>query len=365
MEDELVYRIALTLIPDLGPVRIRNLVNHFGSATAIFTARKKELLQVDGIHDAIASVIRNKPCQAEAKEEIGFLQRNSIQSIFLTDANYPQRLLHCYDPPALLYYRGNFQPNPRRIISIIGTRNHTEYGKQVTEEIIEKLQTHEVTIVSGLAYGIDALAHKYALQYQLPTIGVLAHGLDTLYPHAHKSLAKEMLPQGGLLTEFTRGSKPDKHNFPKRNRIVAGISDATIVIETATKGGSMITAELAYQYNRDLFAIPGRIRDTKSSGCLSLIKQNKAQLFTDVPDLLDTLGWTQKKTTHSKPRELFIELSDDEKRIVELLNTDSAICFDSLYIQSGLSSSLMAKVLLSLEIQQVIQALPGKQYKLL
>lgn len=363
MQDELIYQIALTLIPDLGPVRIRNLVNQFGSASAIYSARKKELLQVEGIFDALASLIRQKPFLSEAETEIRFLEENAIHAVFLSDMQYPQRLLHCYDPPALLYYSGDFNLNPTRILSIIGTRNHTEYGRQVTQEIIEQLQSHSVTIVSGLAYGIDALAHKYALQYQLPTIGVLAHGLDTLYPYAHRSLARDMLLKGGLLTEFTRGCKPDKHHFPKRNRIVAGISDATLVIETARKGGSMITAELAYQYNRDLFAIPGRIRDVKSSGCLSLIKQNKAMLFTDVPDLLETLGWTERKKVNSKPRELFLALSEEEQKIVDLLDDNTTTSIDTLYIQSGLSSSQVAKALLNLEMQQVIQALPGKLFK--
>lgn len=363
MQDELIFQIALTLIPDLGPVRIRNLVNQFGSASAIYAARKKELLQVEGIYDALASLIRQKPFLSEAESEIQFLQDNSIRSVFISEPDYPQRLLHCYDPPALLFYRGDFELNPKRILSIIGTRNHTEYGRQITQEIIEALQSHPVTIVSGLAYGIDALAHKYALHYQLPTIGVLAHGLDTLYPYAHRSLAKEMLMKGGLLTEFTRGCKPDKHHFPRRNRIVAGISDATLVIETARKGGSMITAELAYQYNRDLFAVPGRTRDAKSSGCLSLIKQNKALLFTDVPDLLETLGWTERKKLPAKPRELFLALSEEEQKIVELLDEHSTTSIDTLYIQSGLSSSQVAKALLNLEMQQVIQALPGKMFK--
>ena len=365
VKDELYYQLALTMVPDLGPIRARLLIEHFGNASSIFKAKKKEISVVEGIGELCARSLKEWDQFSEVDEEISFIEKHYIQPLFITDADYPQRLLHCYDPPTLLYYRGAANLNSSRIISIIGTRNHTEYGKQVTEQLIASLQTQQVLIISGLAFGIDAIAHKTSLQYNLPTIGVLGHGLDTIYPSQHKSLAKEMLAYGGLISEFRQNTKPDKHNFPKRNRIVAGMADATIVIETASKGGSMITAELAHNYNRDLFAVPGKITDSKSSGCLKLIQQNKAILLTGGEQLIETMGWEEKKNAHKKQRELFIELTADEKIIVNLLRETEAINIDTLYLKSGLSSSSVAAAILNLEIQNVIGVLPGKLYKLL
>jgi len=233
------------------------------------------------------------------KKEIAFLEKYKIQPLFITSDNYPQRLLNCYDPPTLLYYRGNANLNAQKIISIIGTRNNSEYGKALTEKLVEDLKEQQVIIVSGLAFGIDAIAHKAALQQNLQTVAVLAHGLQTVYPAQHRTLAKEITAQGGLLTELPHHAKADKHNFPKRNRIVAGIADATIVVETQVKGGSMITAELANNYNRDVFAFPGKVTDIKSSGCNYLIKNNKAILLTDVQQLVHAMNW-QAKTPKKK-----------------------------------------------------------------
>lgn len=365
MKEELLYRLALTMIPELGSVKARLLTEHFGNASSVFSAKKKELNAIEGIGERCARRLKEWDSFGEAEEEIAFAEKHQLRILFITDSDYPQRLLNCYDPPTVLYYRGNANLNNSRIISIVGTRNHTEYGRQVTEQLVAALQTQNVTVVSGLAFGIDAIAHKACLQYRLPTIGVLAHGMDTLYPPQHKSLAKEMLLQGGLLTEFRKNTKPDKHNFPKRNRIVAGMADATIVIETAVKGGSMITAELAYNYNRDLFAVPGKISDSKSSGCLKLICQNKATLLTGAGQLIEMMGWEEKKKLIKKQKELFIELSADERIVVNLLKETEATPIDVLYVKSGLSSSTVATVILNLEIQNVICPLPGKMYKLL
>ncbi|MEN9686518.1 MAG: DNA-protecting protein DprA [Bacteroidota bacterium] len=364
MPDDLLYRLALTMIPELGPVRCKILIDHFGTAEAIFKARKKELSLLEGIGSSCATSIKNWHDFNRAEKEIGYLCKHQIQPLFLTDKHYPKRLLHCFDPPTLLFYKGNADLNCSRIISIIGTRNHTEYGKQLTEQLIWSLQSEQVLVVSGLAFGIDAIAHRTALQQHLNTVGVLGHGLDSIYPAQHISLAREMILQGGLLTEFGTGSKPDKHNFPKRNRIVAGMCDATIVIETAVKGGSMITAELAFNYNRDLFAFPGRIGDNKSSGCLQLIRQNKACLITGADQLLDSLGWLEKKKKIRKQKELFVQLTENEQTIVALLNEQSPTHIDTVYLQSGLSSSKVAAALLNLEMQQVIISLPGKMYLL-
>ncbi|GAC1532559.1 MAG: DNA-processing protein DprA [Sediminibacterium sp.] len=363
MANELLYKIALTLIPDLGPVRARILLDRFGDAPAVFRAKKKELGYTEGIGVIRANQIREWNDFKEAEAEMAFIEKNRIQPLFITDPGYPQRLLHCYDAPALLYYRGTADLNCARIISIIGTRNNTDYGRMITEQLIQSLQALDVLIVSGLAFGIDAIAHKACMQQQLLTVGVLAHGMDTIYPIQHKALAKEMLLQGGLLTEFRKNTRPDKHNFPKRNRIVAGMADATVVIETAVKGGSMITAELANSYNRDVFAFPGKITDARSGGCLKLIQQNKAILLTDGAQLMETMGWQEKKKIPEKQRVLFVELTEVEQKIMDVLSEKEWTHIDELPLKTNLSNSMLAAAILNLELQNMICAMPGKMYK--
>ena len=364
MKEALKYQIALTLIEGIGSVQAKILIDHLGTAEAIFKAKKKDLSLIEGIGEYRASQIKSFTNFSEAEDEIPFLEKHHIQPLFITHKNYPQKLLHCYDAPTMLYYRGTADLNHKKSVSIIGTRMNTDYGKQITELIVEELQSQNVAIVSGLAFGIDAIAHKAAVKNNLPTVGVLAHGLDSIYPLQHKSLAKEMLLNGGLLTEFRQKAKADKHNFPRRNRIVAGMTNATIVIETADKGGSMITAELAYNYNRDVFAIPGKITDAKSSGCLKLIQQNKATLFTSVNQMLEELGWYEKLKPLKKQRELFIDLSDDEKIVVEIIKQKDVVSIDEIYLKSNLSSSSVAAAILNLELQNVLIGMPGKMYKL-
>lgn len=365
MKHDLLYNIALTQVEGIGSVQAKLLIEHFGTAENIFKAKAKQLSAVEGIGEIRANAIKDYTDFAEAEKEIKFAEKHHIQCLFLTDENYPQRLLNCYDAPTLLYYRGNANLNHTKIISIIGTRNNTDYGKQITEKLVEELQAYNVIIVSGLAFGIDAIAHKAAVHNNTTTVAVLAHGLDSIYPAQHKSLAKDILLNGGLLTEFPQNTKPDRFNFPQRNRIVAGMADATIVIETAAKGGSMITAELAYNYNRDLFAIPGKITDAKSSGCLKLIQQNKAVLLTNTEQLVEEMGWQQRKKATKKQRELFIELSPEEKLIVDILKEKETVHIDELYLKTGLSSSSVAGAMLSLELQNIVASLPGKVYRLL
>jgi DNA processing protein len=365
MTDDLLYQIALTLIPKVGCVHAKALLEIFGNAENIFKAKKKDLSAIENIGLIKATSIKSFDDFKVAEDEIKFIEKYKIQTLFITDKNYPQRLLNCYDSPTLLYYRGIANLNASKIISIIGTRNNTDYGKQVTEKLISDLKDLNVLIISGLAFGIDVIAHKSALQNNLETVAVLAHGLHTIYPHQHKALAKDIAKQGGLLTEFCKGEKPDKHNFPKRNRIVAGMADATVVIETAIKGGSMITAELANNYNRDVFAVPGKITDTKSAGCNYLIQNNKAILFTDANELMENLGWQSKKINKKQQKELFIELSDDEKIIINILKEKDTTHIDEINIRSNLSSSSIAAAILNLELQNVIAGLPGKMYKIL
>ncbi len=366
MNDELLYQISLTLVPNIGAVQAKILLQQY-EVEDIFKAKKSELEKIEGIGTVRAESIKAFNDFSKAEEEIAFIEKYKIKPIFISHKDYPKRLLNCYDPPTLLFYKGEADLNSEKIIAIIGTRNHTEYGKQLTEKLIAELVEQKIMVVSGLAHGIDAIAHKASVKNNLPTIGVLAHGLDQVYPAQHAGLAKEMLQTGGgLLTEFRSKSKPDKHNFPTRNRIVAGMSDATIVVETGIKGGSMITAELANNYNKDVFAFPGKVTDTKSAGCNHLIKNNKAVLLTDAQELLELMGWEKKsqKPGARSQRELFIELNEDEKKIIAILKEKDAVHIDEINFKSGMSSSSVAAAILNLELQNVVLSLPGKLYQI-
>ena len=360
MTTDILYRVALTLIPNIGPVQAKLLLQCC-EPEEIFHAKKRFLEKIEGIGPVKAQAIRDFNNFSRAEKEIRFMEKYRITPLFLTDEDYPKRLLNCYDSPTLLYYKGTANLNAARIINIIGTRNNTDYARQLIEKLVKELAANKVTIMSGLAFGVDALAHKAALKNGLPTIGVLAHGLDKMYPPEHAPLAKDMIAhQGGLLTEFKSGTKPDKHHFPSRNRVVAGCCDATIVIETDRKGGSMITAELANGYNRDVFAFPGRISDTKSSGCNYLISTNKAQLLQSAEDLLQLMGWEDewetdpgqgKKKGRSKiQKELFIELTKEEKAIIAILQEHEGVHIDEINFKSGISNGAVAAAILRLEL---------------
>ena len=365
MPNDLLYQIALTLVPNIGDVHAKALINLYGDAQSIFKAKRKELDAIEGIGTVRAKSIKDFTDFSSSEEEIKFIEKYKITPLFITNENYPKRLLNCYDSPALLYYRGNADLNTSKIISVVGTRNNSDYGKQVCEKFIDALHAENILVVSGLAFGIDTIAHKAALKNNLQTVAVLAHGLDRIYPQQNKTLAKQITEQGGLLTDFISNTNPDKQNFPKRNRIVAGMCDAVVVIESGKKGGSLITAELGNSYNKDVFAIPGRISDTKSEGCNYLIKNNKAALINSADDFLEMMNWKPiLKSSAKKQRELFIELSPDEKIVVDILQLQDGIQIDELYFKSGLSSSAVATALLMLEMQNVIVSLPGKVYRL-
>jgi len=365
MNNDLLYQVALTLVPSIGDVHAKSLINIYGDAASIFKAPKSQLERIDGIGTIRAGSLKSFKDFTLCEKEIGFIEKYKITPLFITSPQYPQRLLNCYDSPALLYYRGNTDLNSTKILSIVGTRNNSEYGRMLCEDLVEGLKEHHVLIVSGLAYGIDTIAHKTAVKNNLHTVGILAHGLDRIYPLQNKSLAKQMTEQGGLLTDFKSHTNPDKQNFPKRNRILAGICDALIVIETGRKGGSLISAELANSYNKDVFAMPGRTTDIKSEGCNYLIKNNKALLITCAEDLLNIMNWKEKTNPpRKKQRELFIEFTPDEKVIIDILGKNESIHIDELYIKSGLSSSAAANALLMLEMQGIIASLPGKIYRL-
>lgn len=296
MNSELLHQLALTLVPNIGDVQAKILVNHFGDAASLFKAKKSSLEKIEGIGEVRARSIKEFNDFHLAEHELKFIDKYKIKTLFLTDKDYPKRLLNCYDSPTLLFYKGTAHLNASKIVGIVGTRSNTDYGKSFTEKLVKDLSQQDVLIISGLAFGIDAIAHKAALKNNLKTVGVVGHGLDKVYPAENTNLAKDMVKEGGgILSEFFSGTKPDKHNFPLRNRVVAGLCDATVVVETNIKGGSMITAKLADAYNRDVFAVPGRTTDKVSSGCNHLIKYNKAILLTDAEELLDVLGWKEKK----------------------------------------------------------------------
>ncbi|MEO6231339.1 MAG: DNA-processing protein DprA [Ferruginibacter sp.] len=365
MSEDLLYQVALTLVPNIGDVHAKALVNRYGDAHAVFKAKRNDLENQEGIGIVRANSIKAFTNFQSSEDELKFIEQYKITPLFITDKNYPQRLLNCYDSPLLLYYRGNANLNASRIVSIVGTRKHTDYGKAVCEKLVEELMDTNILVISGLAFGIDTIAHKAALRNNLQTVGVLAHGLDRIYPPQNNALAKQMIDQGGLLTEFLSNTNPDKQNFPKRNRIVAGMCDALLVVESGKQGGSLITAELANSYNKDVFALPGRSIDSKSEGCNYLIKNNKASLITNATDLLEIMNWDEsKKIKPKKQRELFIELTADEKIVIDILQSCESIQIDQLYFSSGLSSSAVAAALLMLEMQGLVSCQPGKVYKL-
>lgn len=363
--NELLYQIALTTVPNIGHVHARVLVQHFGCASAVFSAKRAELEKIEGIGTIRASAVLSFNDFKSAEHEIAFIEKYRIHPLFITDPSYPKRLLHCYDAPVMLYYKGTADLNASRIVGIVGTRNNTDYGKHVTETLVKALSQPGLVIVSGLAYGIDAIAHKCSLKHDIPTIGVVGHGLDQIYPAAHSGLAKEMLNEGGgILTELRSKTPPDKHNFPGRNRIVAGISDAVILVETGIRGGSMITAEIANSYNRDVFAVPGKITDVKSEGCNHLIKSNKAVLLDDAETFLDIMGWKEKMPVRRRQQTaLFTSLSEEEKNILELIREKEVMHIDELNLSSGLSTSAVAAAVLNLEMQGLIVQFPGKKFK--
>jgi DNA processing protein len=363
--EELLQHITLTLVPQIGDVHLKTLLRHFGSATAIMKASRRELECLPGIGSVRASAIRKSRDLTRAEREVTFMLKYGIIPLPFGTPDYPVRLQHCHDAPALLYFKGNGRIHDKRILSIVGTRAPSHYGKDWLATTIEEIAPYSPLIVSGLAYGIDTIAHRQALKSGLNTIGVLAHGLDRIYPHANKTLAREMTAAGGLLTEFMSGTLPDAQHFPQRNRIVAGLADGVLVVETGRKGGSMITADLANSYHRDVFALPGRVTDEKSSGCLKLIQEHRAQAVTCAQDIIEALNWDHEpQVKKTPPPTLFPEPDPDEKLVIDLLQQRETWPLDELLQHVPLQPSEIAAALLRLEMNGRIHALPGKRYRL-
>ncbi len=362
--EELLYILALLNTEGIGDVMAKKLIAHFGSAEAIFSQKRQTLLKISGIGNSIISALKDKNSFTRAEQEIEFINENNINYFYFQDDDFPTYLNHCFDAPVLFFQKGNINLQNQRIISIVGTRQMTNYGKSVLEELFKGIKEYNPIIVSGLAYGVDVHAHKLALKYNLQTVAVLAHGLDRIYPAVHRKYATQIIENGGLITDFWSNTNPDRENFVKRNRIVAGLSQATIVIESAEKGGSLITADIANSYNRDVFAIPGRITDAYSRGCNQLIKTNRAAVLTSVKDLAYILNWEKDhKAKKSIQKQLFIELSTAEKEVYNYLLKEGKQQLDIISLHCNLPTFKAATLLLNLELKGVIKPLPGKIFE--
>ncbi len=362
--EELYYQLALTLVPGIGAKTGRALLEHYGAATTIFKAPLKELMRTDGVSELRVKGFRNDDVLKKAEHELNFILKNGITALY-HGHGYPARLGNCSDAPLVLYYKGNADIEAAKVVAVVGTRKNTDYGHKLCEELVEGLQLLEnVLVVSGLALGIDAIAHKKCMALGIPTVGVLGHGLDRIYPYNHKELAEQMVENGGLLTEFFSETLPDRTNFPMRNRIVAGLSDVTVVVESQVSGGALITAHMASGYNREVAAFPGRVNDSRSAGCNELIRTNIAGMITKAEDLVEMMNWSKAGRQKAVQKQLFINLSPEEQKVVDALNGKDSVHADELFYNTGLANSQLAATLLQLEMQGVIKSLPGKLYRM-
>ncbi len=353
------------MIPGVGDVNGKKLISYCGSPEAVFREKRKALMKIPGIGEATVSSILSQKVLERAEKEMAFIEKYNIQSLYYTDKEYPLRLRHCIDSPILLYYKGNANLNAEKVVGIVGTRRATEYGKESCKKIVEGLADIGVLVVSGLAYGIDTCSHEAALKNNLKTVGVVAHGLDRIYPSDNKSLAIKMQNDGGIITEFLSESIPDRENFPQRNRIIAGMVDALVVVESAKRGGALITADIANSYNRDVFAVPGDIDNKYSEGCNLFIKTNRAALIQSADDIKYVMRWETESKKPPRQRKLFIELSDDEIILMDILKDMNQANIDYLVKNSKLTPSKVASALLNLEFEGVVKSLPGKIYKMI
>ena len=364
-QNDLKYTLALSQIPGIGCIRGKNLITFFGSAEKVF----RELPACVNARQSLKDLIRmwegNKELWKRTEDELRFIEKYKLNVLTFNDEGYPWRLADCYDSPLYLFYKGNADLNAAKVVGIVGTRSATDYGKGVTKDLVAGLAGEEPLIVSGLAYGIDYNAHRAALDYGLSTVGVLGHGLDVIYPSNNKSTAEQMLKQGGLVTEFFSKTRPDRENFPMRNRILAGLCDAIVVVEAALKGGALVTADIASTYGRSVFVIPGRVTDRFSGGCNLLAKIKKAETICNADDLVYEMGW--KDRVENPPTvlpKLFVPLSKEEEQVVEILQSEGDLTIDEISRKSKLQVNRIAVALLNLELENVVRSKPGKLYSL-
>ena len=372
-EQEILYTMALMQLPGLGIMSQRILLDAMGSATAIYENRNhiREALPKAGkrISDALLQMESYLP---RAEKELTFCKDKHIACLHINGEDYPNRLRSCPDAPPLLFYRGSASLNTAHVISLVGTRKITEYGKELCREFVGELKKlcPDTLIVSGLAYGVDIHCHRAALEEGMDTVGVLAHGLDQIYPRMHKQTAAQMVQQGGLITEFMSRTNADKRNFVQRNRIVAGLSDAVVVVESAYKGGSLITAEIADSYHREVFSFPGRTKDPYSAGCNQLIRSHKAQLITCAEELVQALGWVQeekrrKDLKNGIQQQLFPDLNEDEQKVVRSLQGSDSKQINIIAIETGIPIGMLSSILFTLEMKGIIKMMNGGTYRLL
>lgn len=363
MKEQLLYQIGLTLIPGIGDISGKKFVAYCGSAEAVFKETRASLEKITGMREmTVDAICHPKEILCRAEREVEFVTKNGIRPLFFQDPDYPRRLLQCDDSPLMLYYKGSANLNAPRVVAIVGTRNVTDYGKENCAQLVNDLVEDQVMVVSGLAYGVDTVAHRSSVKAKIPTIGVLGNGMQQIYPAANRKLAVEMLANGGILTECRNGTKPDRENFPRRNRIIAGLSDAVIVIESALKGGSLITADQANNYNRDVFAFPGRVMDLYSQGCNYLIRTSRAHLLESVENLRYVMRWDSSAPV---PRQssLFRDYTEEERRIMDCFIGQPVVALDDLIVKTELPTTKLASLLLNLEFDGILMSLPGKRYK--
>jgi DNA processing protein len=366
LKNELLYTLALQRVVNLGDISAKKLLHKIGSAEAIFTEKKSHLLKVDGVGNFKLKNINKKTHLIEAEKEIKFIEKNNISFSYFMDEKYPTHLKNCIDGPILIFSKGNIRLHNKKILSIVGTRKITTYGKLFCENLIEELTPLHPVIVSGYAYGVDIMAHKTSIKQKLQTVACLAHGMNQTYPKAHGKYNEQVLENGGFITEFWSNDAFDRTNFLRRNRIIAGLSEATIVIESAEKGGSLVTADIANSYHREVFAVPGRSTDSQSQGCNNLIKTQQAHLLHSAADIIYHLGW-QIKEANLKPKQtsLFVELTTEEKTIYNILKENKSELLDAIAIKAQRPTYKVATLLLDLELKGLVQPLPGKVFKLI
>ncbi len=364
--DDLKYKIGIGLIPKIGPVLAKRLISYCGSIEGVFREKGRNLAKIPGIGDKIASYIINSNGLERAEKEVEFITENKIKSFFYLDDYYPERLKHCIDAPVIIFVKGNTDINRQKILAIVGTRSATGYGRDMCEKLVEGLaqNNHNVLIVSGLAYGIDICAHRAALNNNLETVAVLGHGHAVIYPSAHKGIARQIISQGALISDFLSYETPERNNFVKRNRVIAGLSDAVVVVESGEKGGALITADIANSYNRDVFAFPGRVNDRYSAGCNRLVKTNKAALIENYKDLEYILGWQPDHPASYNPqKKIFVDLKDDESKVLNEIEKNSELTVDQISLNCKMPVSKVSVLLLNLECNGLVKCLPGKVYK--
>jgi DNA processing protein len=362
---DLFYILALQRVEGVGDIMAKKLISHCGSAEAVFKTKNNQLAAIDGVGSILLKNLKDQSVFDKANKELEFIQNNTIDVSYFQDENYPDKLKHCFDAPVLLFTAGNIDLKNRKIISIVGTRQITSYGTEFCKKLIEDLVPLNPIIVSGFAYGVDIVAHQLAMENNLQTIGVLAHGLNQIYPKNHKKYMAKMETNGGFMTEFWSSTNPDKENFVKRNRIVAGIAEATIVIESADRGGSLITANIANDYNRDVFAVPGRTTDKYSAGCNNLIKTQKANVLTSAADLIYMLNWDIKEETKAVQKQLFVTLDSDEQKIYDYLLKTGKELMDIIALECEFPIYRISALLLNMELKGVIRPLPGKLFEVI